>query len=585
MKGALDVLSLMVIWLCIGTVWTLFLGSVGLLHCAGAGGLSCVGLVLIVFFARSQLQNSARTLLRVIASLFRNHAVIWFTIGMGAIVVRHAIHTWVLAPYIYDTLTYHLPKVADWIQHARLVALDTPVVRSYWPANFELLQAWAVVFFHHDVIIESPGIAFYLLSVGSVGVIARSLGLSRGLACLTAFAFASTPTLLINAVTCKNDIAITGMFLFAKAHLSDANRTGLKPQQRIGVLAAGLGFACGTKPTIFFLMSGAALYASVVLWQKRHKLSAPFRGRFQSPLATISLLLTGGVLAGFWYARSFFLFGNPLYPVPSKLFAATEKVPGIEGLQQGAFKFSSLYETLYTTLTYRIFDFGRFTGDVGGTCGWGWFAVTCGIPAVLWALLRWSTFRLFALSLLFSLVVLLGFVAFDPWNMRFTTWFPAIFAIAFGGLIRDIPFQPIRLNLLLLCALCILLNLVGSMGTGLYQYSDWKMKIKTPVLERAVWAGQEDLLGRVPPGETLGYIVHGDHWIYPLYKPDFSQRVVYVNRKPGESYEEAMRRMNVKYVFIWHEAVNDPSLQKEIERGALHDLGRYVFRLGHGSRS
>ncbi|MCX5840405.1 MAG: hypothetical protein NTY16_02900, partial [Deltaproteobacteria bacterium] len=36
--------------------------------------------------------------------------LVLFLIGL-----RMFVHVWFLPPYVWDTLTYHLPKVADWI--------------------------------------------------------------------------------------------------------------------------------------------------------------------------------------------------------------------------------------------------------------------------------------------------------------------------------------------------------------------------------------------------------------------------------------------------------------------------------------
>src|SRR4030042_5920119 len=90
-----------------------------------------------------------------------------------------------------------------------------------WPANFELLQAWFIVFPHHDVFIELAGIPYYLLAITSVYSIGRSLGLNTTYALLICVLYALSPSILLNSLSCKNDIAIAGLFLFMTAVIMD----------------------------------------------------------------------------------------------------------------------------------------------------------------------------------------------------------------------------------------------------------------------------------------------------------------------------------------------------------------------------
>lgn len=577
-RPSLDLLTFAVLWVCITAVWTLLLGSAGLLRAWTSGSISFVLLFMLVASCRRSIRLSISELWFDFRSLSNHGSVkmLWFC--MGVLIIRQVVHILFQAPYVYDTLTYHLPKVADWIQQGRIVAMDTPVVRSYWPANFELLQAWSCVFFHHDIIVEAPGLPFYLLAVGSVAVIARALGVSHSLASLTALAYATTPVLLQNAVTCKNDIAITAVFLYLLAHLIDAGYRGLLIHKRLAVLICCGGFAFGSKPTIVFMMPGALLIAGWAIWRQRKSLSGALKPDNWLSISNISLSFAGIYLAVFWYIRNFIKFGNPFYPVPSKLFEATSKVAGQSGLQQGGFSWESMSASISSMLSMRIYDLGRWTPDVSNNSGWGWFVFACGFPAFMLTMIRWKPFRLLGAGMVLSLLVLFGFVATDPWNMRFVSWFPAVFAIAFAGVLMMAPCSSVRQPLLVLACLCVALNVVGSLGSGYWNKREWLARFKTPLWRQEVWANQQDSLGRVPKGETLGYIVHGDHWVYPFYKPDFSQRIMYVDTQPGENHLEAMKRLNVDYLYLWDGYQKSESFQVLVQQGELIDLGRNVFK-------
>ncbi|HEV3027247.1 MAG TPA: hypothetical protein VG457_06715, partial [Planctomycetota bacterium] len=87
---------------------------------------------------------------------------VWSLIA-GILVLRLLLHVWIFAPYVIDALSYHLPKIAEWVRagaFTREMGLDP---RSSFPAGFELVETWWVVFLHHDVLIELGGVEFLLL--------------------------------------------------------------------------------------------------------------------------------------------------------------------------------------------------------------------------------------------------------------------------------------------------------------------------------------------------------------------------------------------------------------------------------------
>ncbi|MCP4664306.1 MAG: hypothetical protein GY856_53665, partial [bacterium] len=147
--------------------------------------------------------------------------------------VRLAIHVWYLPPYVWDTLSYHLPNVAEWVQHHGLVILDTPVARSFWPANHELFQTWFVLFPHHDFLIDAADVPFLLLAAGSVYSAARSLGLNRRPALFSALVYAYTPAVALHVTACKNDLAIAAIYLFVLALLLDWKERSTHPRRRL----------------------------------------------------------------------------------------------------------------------------------------------------------------------------------------------------------------------------------------------------------------------------------------------------------------------------------------------------------------
>jgi hypothetical protein len=73
------------------------------------------------------------------------------------------------------------------------------------------------------------------------------------------------------------------------------------------------------------------------------------------------------------------------------------------------------------------------------------------------------------------------------------------------------------------------------------------------VLESNLPSQYENALTYVPAGEKLGYNVHSNGFIYPLYKADFSQELVYIPFEVGEACGQIAQKMEqagVRYLFV-----------------------------------
>jgi len=100
-------------------------------------------------------------------------------------------------------------------------------------------------------------------------------------------------------------------------------------------------------------------------------------------------------------------------------------------------------------------------------------------------------------------------------------------------------------------------------------------------------AAFRNVLKFVPNEALLGYNVHNNGFIYPLYRSDFSQRVVYVPLSPQDTCEDIagrMRQSGTRYLVVAPEHTSDENiarlrqcadLESEIRERAQ---GLYVLR-------
>jgi hypothetical protein len=494
---------------------------------------------------------------------------------------REVVHVLLLPPYVWDTLTYHLPRLPEWIQAGRLTVIDTPSLRTHWPANHELLQLWLAIFPRHDAFVEAAGIPFHALAAGAVYAIARSLGQGRAVGAAVAAAFACVPAVALQATSAKNDLPIAAAFLFLVALALDQRERGGVSGRHLGWMLLVLGLSLGTKPTIVFLLP-----ALLVLVPWRGATSPAHGGR---PWLWAAVL-AGALLVGFyWYDRNYRAFGDPFYPTNLKLGGELvfegEKGRG----QQGGASLEGLGRNLRMARRKVLDDRGPFTAELQDMAGWGWFTFAIGPPSLLYALARWPRTRRVAAAFALALLGTFVMVAPDPWNLRFVVWFPALAALAFGATLSLLAGPP-RAVLLALAAAATLLDLVGSLGGSQQDPAAWRAMAGLPLARRSsaelgrvvpyIGPGFAQTLSVAPAGEPLGYHTHKDGGIYPLYGPDYERRVVYVPLEVGEDPAAAMRTRGVRHLHVTHErVVVREMLDAAVAAGSLRRVGDTLYAL------
>lgn len=579
-SASLDLLNGLVLALVWATALLLILGNMGGLRRWVFIPVTLAGILLLWGWGRDHLRSARQRFGEDFAPLprwLKSHPLYASVLGIStlALVVRAAVHVWFLPPYVYDTLTYHLPKVADWIQTGWLVARPTPVVRSFWPANFEVLQAGLAACFHHDVLVEAAGLPFYGLAVGSVYSVARNLDLRPAWAAGCAMVFAWTPALVLHAVCGKNDIVPAAIFLYLAAQALDARRHGWGAD-RLALGAVALGLAAGAKPYVLVLVPGL-LFLPGCPRPARDRLG-PRGAPAWRTYALLGLLAIG--LGSYWYARNIVLFRNPLYPVEFRFLGRTWGESG-GNVQQGSLRFDALRQNGRELVRQRIFDrAGRYQPDLHRMAGWGWFSFACGLPGLGYALLFRRRLWPLAAAWCIALTLLLSAVRPDPWNLRFALWFPALFAWGFGVAASGVSSPAVRANMVLLAMLCTGLNAAGTLDNGHQWPEDWRRLAHTPVAERSVMPALQNMIARhVPPGVTLGYFVNPNDLIYPFYGPDLRRPVEYLAVPPAASFAAQMQTQGLRYAYI--RVIADRAWQEgfdhDLTEGRLHKVEGRLF--------
>jgi hypothetical protein len=245
-------------------------------------------------------------------------AATWFSWGVAAIAAGGVAVAALAAAWSgtgtpsteVDSLTFHLPNIARWIQSGTFWRIDdfAPLQPTgHYPQSGDVVVMSALLPWKSDAFVRAVGLPFFFLAGLSVYAIAREGGASRASGVLLGALFASVPAFAIETFEgAKTDPIMLASFgtgvLFLVRHL----RTRLASDLVLAGL--GLGLAMGTK---WYGVTNVA--AVLVAWAGVWVLT----GRGPRALLRAAIPLAGFVAAagGFWMLRNLVESGNPVFPV------------------------------------------------------------------------------------------------------------------------------------------------------------------------------------------------------------------------------------------------------------------------------
>jgi len=479
---------------------------------------------------------------------FPGDPVPWNPILVGAaglLALKALGQVWFFAPYAADVLTYHLPKVAEWVcagGFTRELGLNPRVTL---PAGFELLEAWWVVFLHHDVLVEMAGVEMLLLASAAVYALAREFRLEPPIAFAAALLFAATPGLQVQATSGMNDVAAVALTLSTAALV--VARAGA-PR-----ILAAVALGAGIKATTAYALPGLLLLGFL----ERREPAAP-AGK---PAIVRGAAAVAALVGGFWYARNLLWFGNPVYPMGTELGRQ---------VQQFGPSIRSLAENLQALVDLRIYDRLPVGALHAGNANWGPAAFACGAPALIGWMREDARARRLGLSLGVSLLCVLALVTMDAWNMRFILFAPALPAIAAAR--AAAASRAIRA----LCAAAALLGVASSiLPVELARPADLA---RSPWRERSTRPCPPAAAPGAPIGALGSDLVH-PYW---LYGPDFSRRVVYLREDfSAAGLLEVLDREGVDAFYASPRASEGAAVRQAV---AAKQLAEFRDALGLGYR-
>lgn len=443
-----------------------------------------------------------------------------WTLLFAAVFLRLLLQVWFFAPYLGDSLAYHLPKIAEWVRGGGFTGEMGIDPRSTFPAGFELIEAWWVVYLHHDVLIEMAGVEFYLLAVVSVYALADALGWGSRAATAAAALFALNPATVFQATSAANDGAVTALVLATAALIA----AGSPPLLLLLPVAMGAGI----KPTYLYALPGLVLLQALL---PRGEGGQPAARRTTVALGVVSLFV-----GSFWYVRNFAIYGNPIHPMGP---GGMKSLVSGSTLQRIGPSVQSLRENLTCFLDIRIYD-AQMAPDAlcTGTFGWGPAGFALGALALIPVLRAERLMRRLALAFAASALCIFTLVELDLWYNRFVVFLAALPALALARLWDRHRFVPV------LGSLALLLQFAETTVPGNLAASDLRAMLRSGWRERAVM--------RPPPeadGHRLAFTCDDFGAAYPLYRPDYGRGLVYLREQTTDDLLATIDREGVTLLY------------------------------------
>ncbi len=279
------------------------LGALGALTPLGMAATLALVSALAVALSGARARSTAALDLR--AALSASRAVFFSSaasatawVGVVALSLA-ALAAYLLPPWHWDALNYHLPIVYDAVRAGRLRDVPThiPFTNAY-PFAVELFLIAARLTLGADTMLDFGQAPFALLGCLAIAGLARRAGASRPRAGAFGALFLAVPLVMLQAASSYVDLAVAGL-LVAAVYFA----TGPVRKADLALFGVAAGLLLGSKPST---PPAVVLLAALVL------VRAGLRGRLRAGLAALALV---ALVGGERYAKNAVEHQNPIWPI------------------------------------------------------------------------------------------------------------------------------------------------------------------------------------------------------------------------------------------------------------------------------
>lgn len=210
-------------------------------------------------------------------------------------------------PQTWDTLNYHLARVAHWAEMAAVRPYASGIeIQNSMPPGAEMLFFQPYVLAAGDVWVNFVDWTATWIAVLGVSLLAKQLGAQRRGQLLAALFLAAMPMAIVQAGSTMTDVVLAVWLLGIASELLSLGNEGNNAPAAFVFMAIGAGLAVVTKPTAFAYLLPLAVWALARLVR-----TTPVRR--QLGLAVLGGLMVVSINWGY-FSGNLRLYGNPIAP-------------------------------------------------------------------------------------------------------------------------------------------------------------------------------------------------------------------------------------------------------------------------------
>lgn len=441
-----------------------------------------------------------------------------------------------LPPLNYDSITYHLPMIANWLQHGTLALYDTNTYRQIiFPVNAEILQMFHVIFVQNDSIVELVQLESFLVCYVGVYVISRKAGMSKGWSLNASGILLTVPMALLQSCTTQNDVVVAASLVLSMVWLSCyISNPGIKP---LFLLSLALGFLLGVKINMIISFGVLVLCTFFVFWSKR---GIGFR-KSHLLAFVMMLLLSAALLGSEIYVRNLMFFKKvlpvDLIPGPMESHFVVSVTTVTENLIfLGKWWFVTCWDYLSpSTWNHNFSHYGPLFSYVVLP-----FACMTGIALLIRVFSRERLEAERLLALVIFLVIIGSLIGFflshrpRPYDLRYLIFVPVgLSTVAFWFLSRmKAKLETIVAVIIVIISLPTMV-LAAALDDGKTIQKAYSLEPGERTTANLGEYGFPQTLRAfdrvVKEGESVIYCGTEDDWSYTLFGHDFSRRIYYAS--------------------------------------------------------
>ena len=209
-----------------------------------------------------------------------------------------------------DDLTYHIARIAFWVQNHTLAHYETSCIRQViYSINSEILMLWSMLFLKRDYLSILPQYLSYLGLIFLVYAYLNYLKVSTRRILWTVLILASLPEFIIEASSTQTNLII-GFLLFCSFYLFFY---GVKENDKKSIVFSAISYsiALGTKYSAFFFVPVfGVIYLIISIKEKKKEFYKPVLLFLASAIPAFLLL------SSYNYILNYIDFGNFFGPKP-----------------------------------------------------------------------------------------------------------------------------------------------------------------------------------------------------------------------------------------------------------------------------